>query len=176
MKPIMPHHRTPAEKPHHSGQSALVKACSKVLMCKHTHRAGMCTDSSKTCPSCCAVTRVCCARNTTHMNKYAHHRHRTTCSQSSLLSACRYACASFCQWTHRAGMWLSHAPVESWSYWRPKVKRKCYPVLRARVSRRVPVSVVVRGRGVWSRSRRYSQHSEQAVQGHDCASLHALSL
>jgi hypothetical protein len=176
MKPIMPHHRTPAEKPHHSGQSALVKACSKILMCKHTHRAGMCTDSSKTCPSCCAVTRVCCARNTKHMNKYAHHRHRTTCSQSSLLSACRYSCASFCQWTHRAGMWLSHAPVESWSYWRPKVKRKCYPVLRARVSRRVPVSVVVRGRGVWSRSRRYSQHSEQAVQGHDCASLHALSL
>ena len=107
MKPIMPHHRTPAEKPHHSGQSALVKACSKVLMCKHTHRAGMCTDSSKTCPSCCAVTRVCCARNTTHMNKYAHHRHRTTCSQSSLLSARRYSCASFCQWPHRSGMALS---------------------------------------------------------------------
>jgi hypothetical protein len=158
---IVLHHRALAsEKPHHSGQSALLKAW-KVLMCKHTHRAGMCPDSSKRSPSCCAVTRVsvCCARNTTHMDKCAHHRHRTTRSQSSLLSACRYSCASFCQWTHRVGMALSCSPLVILE------AQSNRPVLRARMSRRVPVCGAGSRSAVAEQKKVYSQHREQTEQG-----------
>jgi hypothetical protein len=124
----------------------------------------------------CYVSRV---RETEVRGRGAHilSPHRTT--QSSLLSACRYSCASFCQWTHRSRHVALSCSHRELVILEAQSQKKMLPLCSVLASRVAPCPRVCGGAGsrcVVAEQKILTAQREQAVQGHDCASLHALSL